>query len=148
METELRRVRESLIFVSDVRPWPWAASVAYTNASSCDERDAPATVRRDDLERWLGDPGRPPSLDEMASVFGLAFDPPDADAPPAERLRFTFAVLRDAFPDDGAVRRWLRAPGAERGGELPLDLLLSGRVERLEELAVLAWNRRRLDGGA
>ena len=100
-------------------------------------------VRREELERWLCGPGSPvPSFDGMASLFGLCFDAPVCDAATMpHRLRFAAAVLRDAFPTDAAVRRWLRTPAAELDGERPLDLLLRGHVERLEELAVDVWNR-------
>ena len=100
-------------------------------------------VRREELERWLCGPESPvPSLDSMASLFGLCFDAPVCDAATLpHRLRFTVAVLRDAFPTDAAARRWLRAPTVELGGERPLDLLLRGHVEQLEELAIDAWNR-------
>lgn len=103
-----------------------------------------AGERGDDLERWLCDPAGPaPSLDDLASAFGVSFDTPtssNAGALP-RRLRFTLAVLRDAFPNDGAVRRWLRMPVAERDGERPLDLLLGGHIDQLEELAIREWNR-------
>jgi hypothetical protein len=95
------------------------------------------------LERWLCDPIAPvPSLDDLTSVFGLSFDAPTdirVGALP-HRLRFTLAVLRDTFPDDGAARRWLRAPSTLLGGRRPLDLLLAGEIDRLEALAVGAWS--------
>ena len=100
-----------------------------------------------DLERWLCDPTAPlPSLDDLACAFGVSFDTADAFAGGADdalpsRLRLTLAVLRDAFPDDGAVRRWLRAPAAELDGDRPLDLLLRGCIDRLEELAIREWRR-------
>jgi enoyl-CoA hydratase/carnithine racemase len=106
-------------------------------------------VRPDEFERWLCDPSAPvASLDDVASAFGLSFDAPaGADAgPPPHRFRFTLAVLRDTFPDDGAVRRWLRAPAAELGGQRPLDLLLSGRVVLGEEAAALGLVNRALPG--
>jgi hypothetical protein len=100
-------------------------------------------VHVEQLERWLCDPLAPvPSLDDLTSVFGLSFDAPTdirAGALP-HRLRFTLALLRDTFPDDGAARRWLRAPAPALGGRRPLDLLLLGEIERLEALAVGAWS--------
>ncbi len=111
------------------------------------------SVHVEQLERWLCDPGAPvPSLDDLTSVFGLSFDAPTdirAGALP-HRLRFTLAVLRDTFTDDGAARRWLRAPSTALGGRRPLDLLLAGEIDRLEALAVGAWSgqaeqRRELD---
>jgi hypothetical protein len=112
------------------------------------------SVHVEQLERWLCDPTAPvPTLDDLTSVFGLSFDTPTdirAGALP-HRLRFTLAVLRDTFPDDGAARRWLRAPAVALGGRRPLDLLLAGEIERLEALAVGAWEghagRRRGDDG-
>ena len=104
-----------------------------------------ADVGPDQLRRWLCDPAAPvPSLGDMASAFGLCFDSMTGaygDAPPPHLLRFTLAVLHDTFPTDGAIRRWLRAPSAELSGQRPLDLLLCGDIEQLEELAVREWNR-------
>ena len=109
-----------------------------------------ATIVDDDfvgaekLERWLCGPDAPPSsLDRIAAAFGV----PMATARPledsaVERLRFTLMVLRDAFPDDWEMRRWLREPSMELEGIAPLDLLLRGSVDQLEALAVIAWNRR------
>ena len=99
-------------------------------------------VHVEQLERWLCDPAAPvPTLDDLTSVFGLSFDAPTdirAGALPL-RLRFTLAVLRDTFADDGAARRWLRAPAAALGGRRPLELLHAGHIERLEALVVGAW---------
>ena len=143
---------------TDSSPWPPAAAAPARRTRrsrrrrSADGAAAPAgggrNAGRDELERWLCEPGTPvPSLDEMACAFGLSFDATDGEgvghrAPPPHRLRFALAVLRDAFPDDGALRRWLREPNADAAGERPLEILLGGRVERLEELAVGEWNRR------
>jgi len=136
--------------LADERTWTAAVTIAaYCRRSS--ESAAPphpAELRAEELESWLCDPAAPaPSLDDLASAFGLAFDAPETDAPslpPSQRLRFLLAVLRDVFPADGAVRRWLRTADATRGAERPLDLLLGGRVEQLEALAVREWNRHRL----
>jgi hypothetical protein len=129
----------------------WGAAIAGHRRSSATAGGA-CDVGPDEIERWLCGPAAPgPSLDDMASVFGLSFDAAEGSSDIASaphRLRFTLAVLRDAFPDDGAARRWLRAPDAERGGVSPLDLLLSGRVEQLEELAVREWKRRLAAAGA
>jgi hypothetical protein len=100
-------------------------------------------VRPDELERWLCDPAAPaPSADDAACTLGLSFDaaPREDAAALLRRLRFTIAVLRDAFPNDGGVRRWLRTPAAALGGRRPLDLLLRERIDQLEELAVREWN--------
>ncbi len=62
----------------------------------------------------------------------------------ADRLcavRFTLAVLRDVFPDDDAVRRWLRTPRSEFGGRSGLELVLAGRLRAVEELAMREWHR-------
>ena len=125
--------------------WPMATLAAHLGRPSTAGHGAEG-VRHDELARWLCAPATPsPSLDDMACVFGLSFDTPGADAGgglPPHRLRLTLAVLRDAFPTDGEVRRWLRAPDAARGGQRPLDLLLAGRAAELEALAVREWNRR------
>ena len=96
------------------------------------------------LEQWLCDPALPaPTLDEVRGAFGVRFG--DRDAADAERLamqlRFSLAILRDVFPTDEKVRRWLRAPRLELGGERPLDLLLAARIARLEQCALHEWSR-------
>lgn len=101
-----------------------------------------------ELARWLLDPAAPaPSLEDLAVAFGLHLRAPQGASPSAlpRRLHFALAVLRDTFPDDAAVRRWLRRPAAFLGGERPLDALLHGRIDRLEAVAVRAWNG---EGGA
>ena len=133
---------------TDWRTWPGAAAAtaAYSYEPATLAGEPPREpLLADQLARWLfRDAPRVPTLDDMASVFGLSFDAEGADVPetPPERLLFTAAVLRDAFPDDGAVRRWLRTPDPERDGQRPLDLLLVGRAGELETLAVREWNRR------
>jgi PhnB protein len=104
----------------------------------------PELATRDDLEHWLCGPRHiAPELDELARAFDVQFEArstTEADAF-SRRLRLTLAVLRDVFPTDAAIRRWLRAPRLELGGERPLDLLLAGRAERLEQCAIHEWNR-------
>ena len=136
-------------------PRTWGRTAAPTSLgprSACGCA-AGGGMHADELAEWLYGPmPTAPSLDDMASVFGLSFDAletgtHDAGMLPPRRLRLTLVVLRDAFPDDGAIRRWLRTPDATRGGERPLDLLLRGRVAQLELLAVREWNSRHPAGG-
>jgi hypothetical protein len=96
-----------------------------------------------ELKRWLAGPGEAsPSLNDLASVFGLSFDPGSYVRAEPEQLRFTFALLRDAFADDGAARCWLRT-ASPVDGHRPIDHLLGGRIGPLEELAAHQWNSRR-----
>ena len=132
----------------------WSAAVGREHGARASDhhgQKGAGGVSAAELERWLYAPrSAPPSLDDVATAFGLSLDalaerPPSrlADAAPralTERLRLTLAVLRDVFPTDGAVRRWMRAPIGALDGDRPLDLLLRDRVEELERIAVAAWN--------
>ena len=123
--------------------------MSWTVAVGARPRSRPHTRRAEiagarELERWLCDPSNQgPDIEEVARVFDVHFEarsPAEADAI-ALRLRLALAVLRDVFPTDDAIRRWLRGPKLELGGERPLDLLLAGRAERLEVCAIREWNR-------
>ena len=131
---------------TDWRTWPDAATTAacsYGPATLVGQAPRERLLA-DQRARWLfRDAAYVPTLDDMASVFGLSFEAPgpdDASAVSPRRLALTLAVLRDVFPDDVAARRWLRSADEERGGVRPLDLLLDGRVEELEALVVRQWN--------
>jgi hypothetical protein len=128
---------------ADSRTWRWRGVAAHQSRPSATDREV-GGLRPDELERWLCGSAVPvPSAGELAAAFGIPFDAPAGvhGRTPPHRLRFTLAVLRDAFPDDGAVRHWLRAPSPELGWQRPLDLLLSGRITQLEEFVVREWNR-------
>ena len=107
----------------DSRGRPRAATAVRWKRGSANARGA-YYLRPGELERWLCGPRSPAlSLDDLASVFGLWFDSP-ADAAAdrlLRRLRFTIAVLRDAFPDDAEARRWVRSPIPGLGARRPLD---------------------------
>ena len=95
------------------------------------------------LKQWLCDPATPaPSLEEIEEAFDVRFGAREAEEAGdlASRLQLTLAILRDLFPTDAAVRRWLRAPQLKLGGERPLDLLLAARIARLEQCALHAWS--------
>ena len=95
------------------------------------------------LKRWLCDPATPaPTLEEIEDAFDVRFGAREAEEVDdlASRLQLTLAVVRDLFPTDAAVRRWLRAPQLKLGGERPLDLLLAARIARLEQCALHAWS--------
>ena len=55
-------------------------------------------------------------------------------------LRFTLALLRDAFAADVDVWSWLDTPHEELAGASPREMLLAGRVDVVEDLAVHAWH--------
>ena len=104
-------------------------------------------MNKHELEIWLCGPDAPALTPaEIAAVLGL---PVEAIADTtllrvADRrraLQFTLAVLRDVFPDDEDVRRWLRTPRAEFGGLCGLELLFAGRLRAVEDLAVREWHR-------
>jgi hypothetical protein len=99
-----------------------------------------------ELERWLCPADiLPPAPTAIATGLGLPVEA-IADttllrvAARLRSLRFTLALLRDAFAADIDVWRWLDAPHEELGGASPRDMLLAGRVDVVEELAVHAWH--------
>ena len=65
------------------------------------------------------------------------------DAGALRELRFAVSVLRDVFPRDEDVRRWLLAPSSAVDSLAPADLLSSGCVREFADLAVTEWNRPR-----
>lgn len=101
---------------------------------------------RHELERWLSGPDSAlPSPAAVALALGL----PVAEladttllrtAARVRSLRFILAVLTDAFVCDHEVRRWLDAPRAEFDGASARSLLLRGRTDPVEALAVRTWN--------
>jgi hypothetical protein len=94
-------------------------------------------MRRSELAAWLCGPDAVvPPRERVLAALGL---PAGAAASP-ESLRFVLAVLRDLYPGDLDVRRWLRLRRAELGGSRPADLLLAGRIAEVEELAVADWH--------
>ena len=101
-----------------------------------------------ELEAWLcGDAALVATAAEIATVFGRrTVDDGDAvRADDEERLagaRFILAVLRDVFPDDASVRRWLLAPCSEWAGACGIDVLWRGQVSTVEDLAMREWHRR------
>jgi hypothetical protein len=99
-----------------------------------------------ELERWLCPTDvLPPTPTAMASALGLPVEAL-ADttllrvAARVRSLRFTLALLRDAFAADTDVWRWLDAPHNDLGGSSPRDVLLAGRVDVVENLAVHTWH--------
>jgi hypothetical protein len=57
-----------------------------------------------------------------------------------QSLRFVLAVLRDIYPDDATVWRWLHEPHGELGDAPPADLIRANRAAPLESLVVAKWN--------
>jgi hypothetical protein len=109
-------------------------------------------MTRDELEAWLcgGAGSTQPTADEIAAILGgplgvVSGAPLRRVARRLDGVRFTVAVLRDAFGDDGEVRRWLLRPRGELGGLCGMDLLWAGQPAAVEELAVREWHR---PGGA
>lgn len=106
-------------------------------------------MNRHELEQWLGDrEARPLALGDIAEVLHVIIEASrqpvalnDADA--LRELRFAVAVLRDVFPRDEDVRRWLLSPSAAVDGLTPAELLSSGCVRDFTDLAVAEWNRPR-----
>jgi hypothetical protein len=71
------------------------------------------TLRRQDLDVWLGEPDD-----------------------------FILAVLRDIYPDEIAVKRWLNSPNGDLGGRAPVDLISAGHAADVESALVDHWNAR------
>jgi hypothetical protein len=106
-------------------------------------------MNRQDLEQWLGEVNASGlAFSELTEVLHLVLDASRrslaiADAGELRTLRFALAVLRDVFPTDADVRAWLSAPMSALSGRSPADLLSSGRVHELADLAVREWNKPR-----
>jgi len=103
-------------------------------------------MERHDLEQWLCGPDTlPPRVCEMAESLGVPVDV-FADTTlfrtlaRVSTLRFTLAVLNDAFADDMDVWLWLETPRAELRGVSPRTALIAGRGEQVAQLAVEVWN--------
>jgi hypothetical protein len=112
-------------------------------------------MERYELEQWLcGADTFPPAISEMAVALGVPVDA-FADttlfrtAARVEAVRFTLAVLRDAFADDMDVWRWLETSRAELNGVSPRSALIAGSGEQVSALVVETWNESiRLAGAA
>ena len=111
-------------------------------------------MERNELERWLCGPDTPPPrLAEMAEALGV---PADVFADTtlfrtASRvcsLRFTLAVLNDAFVDDMDVWLWLETPRPELNGVSPRSAIIAGRGDQVADLAVETWNEALCMAGA
>jgi hypothetical protein len=102
-------------------------------------------MTRQELERWLcGDGATLPTIADVATLLGVS----PAAARAFAAVRFTVAVLRDVFPDDGLVRRWLRTPRVEFGGLCGVDLLWSGQAGAVERLALREWHGEAAEASA
>ena len=103
-------------------------------------------MERDELQQWLCDRSAlPPTPAVIAEALGLPADEL-ADTTLLRTisrvgsLRFTLAVLHDAFAADMDVWRWLESPRAELNGLTPRTALMLGREASVEALAVETWN--------
>jgi len=96
-----------------------------------------AQLGKPELERWLcGDHSRPATAD-VAALLGAT----EELRPSQEQsLRFVLAVLRDIYPDDATVWRWLCEPHRDLGDAPPADLIRADRAAPLESLVVAKWN--------
>lgn len=99
-------------------------------------------MTRQELETWLCGDGAPlPTLGDVATLLGESPAMVRAVFPARfAPARFIVAVLRDVFPDDGLVRRWLRTPRVEFDGLCGRDLLWSGQAGAVERLALREWH--------
>lgn len=101
---------------------------------------------RDELEQWLSeDRAYRLSPVEIAQVLGLPADElSDTTLLRAESrvrvLRFTLAVLQDAFACDLDLWRWLEMPRRELGGLTARAALVERLEGEVEYLAVQTWN--------
>jgi hypothetical protein len=107
-----------------------------------------------ELERWLCDYAlTPPPPAVIATALGLpAGKLADSTLLRVESrvraLRLILEVLRDTFPDDDEVRRWLWTPHDGLDGWTPRVALIQGRVELVASAAVGVWNERVCLSGA
>ena len=107
-------------------------------------------MNRAELEKWLGEnQERAVALNEVAALLHVVVDASReavvfSNADELRELRFAIAVLRDVFPSDDDVQRWLRAPMRALAGDAPATLLSAGRVREFVDLAVAEWNRPRI----
>lgn len=105
-------------------------------------------MQRIELEHWLCGPDEhPPAPAAIAAALGLpvhivADTTLLRTAHRVRSLRFTLALLHDAFATDAEVWRWLNEPRPELGGASARTALLAWRTELVEELAVNRWNER------
>ena len=111
-------------------------------------------MERHELEQWLCDRhSLPPYPWAIAQALGLPADEL-ADTTllrTAERiraLRFTLAILHDAFAADMDLWWWLESPREELDGMTPRAALMLGREPVVESLAVRAWNETVCMAGA
>lgn len=99
-----------------------------------------------ELERWLcGVDGAGEGrvciervLDVPLVTFVESVLPEVPDEP--SQLRFTVALLRDIFCNDGDARHWLGSPHIELGDRRPLDLFAAGHIAAVETLLVREWH--------
>jgi hypothetical protein len=99
-------------------------------------------MRKQRLEAWLcGANDQEPTPTEIAILLGT--EPETVAAPLARSIRFVLAVLRDVYPDEATVWRWLCRPRREFGGACAADLLRTGRAAEVEALVVQEWNATR-----
>ena len=111
-------------------------------------------MERDELERWLCDHSAlPPTPAVIAEGLGLPADElADTTLLRTEirlrSLRFTLAILRDAFAADMDLWRWLESPRSELDGLTPRTALMLGREWEVELLAVETWNETICIAGA
>lgn len=106
-------------------------------------------LNRTDLEQWLGVvESKGLRFDEVAGLLHVVLNASRepvaiADADQLRMLQFALSVLRDVFATDADVRDWLATPSLALDGESPAELLATGRVQELADLAVIEWNRPR-----
>jgi len=111
-------------------------------------------MERDELEQWLCGPETLP-LSPIATAEALGL-PADAlqdttllrTVACVKALQLTLATLRDVFPADLDVWRWLETPRRELGGMTARSALVAGRCSEVERLAVEAWNAHLCMAGA
>jgi len=103
-------------------------------------------MERDELELWLCGPDTV-LMSPFAAAEALGL-PADAladttllrTARRVQALQLTLAILRDVFVADLDVWRWLETPRRELRGMTPRAALVAGLYERVEAIAVQAWN--------
>jgi hypothetical protein len=111
-------------------------------------------MERDELEQWLCGPDLLPlSPFATAEALGLPADALEDTTilrtlDSVRALQLTLAVLRDVFPADLDVWRWLETPRRELAGMTARAALVAGKSADVERLAVGTWNAHLCVAGA
>jgi hypothetical protein len=96
-------------------------------------------MREARLRAWLL-PSQPAVTEaELRAMLGLSAS--DLAVESRDAITFSLAILRDIYPDDGDVRRWLAAPRHGFGGTTAIELFRRGLHATVTAALVNAWHQ-------